>query len=125
MIYIACKQIVDEIHKDFKKTYMGVRTSGEIWDECMKAVNNPKLMNDIIYNNDDSGIPPVETFLASNTTLIGGFSDYEKRCIGAFWGFVFKFVFKCRTQIKNTPINIKGIDTASLYKDPVDDITVY
>ena len=66
MIYIACKQIVDEIHKDFKKTYMGVRTSGEIWDECMKAVNNPKLMNDIIYNNDDSGIPPVETYLASS-----------------------------------------------------------
>ena len=90
----------------------------------MKAVNDVSLMKKIIEQNN-KGIPQVKTFLNSSSALTGGFSSYEKRCIGAFWGFVFKFIFKYRTQIKNTPINIKGIDTASLYKDPVDDITVY
>ena len=124
MTYIDHRDIVAAINADFEKVYKGVRMSGVIFGECMKAVNDVSLMKKIIEQNN-KGIPQVKTFLNSSSALTGGFSSYEKRCIGAFWGFVFKFVFKCRTQIKNTPINIKGIDTASLYKDPVDDITVY
>ena len=124
MTYIDHRDIVAAINADFEKVYKGVRMSGVIFGECMKAVNNVRLMKNIIDQNN-TGIPPVKTFLDSSSALIGGFSSYEKSCIGAFWGFVFKFIFKYRTQIKNTPINIKGIDTASLYKDPVDDITVY
>ena len=124
MTYIDHIDIVDKINADFEKVYKGVRMSGVIFGECIKAVNNVSLMKNIIEQNN-KGTPPVKTFLDSSSVLTGVFSDYEKRCIGAFWGFVFKFVFKYRTQIKNTPINIKGIDTASLYKDPVDDITVY
>ena len=124
MTYIDHRDIVAAINADFEKVYKGVRMSGVIFDECMKAVNDVSLMKKIIEQNN-KGIPQVKTFLNSSSALTGGFSSYEKRCIGAFWGFVFKFVFKYRTKIKNTPINIKGIDTASLYKDPVDDITVY
>lgn len=124
MTYIDHRDIVAAINADFEKVYKGVRMSGVIFDECMKAVNDVSLMKKIIEQNN-TGIPPVKTFLDSSSVLTGGFSDYEKSCIGAFWGFVFKFVFNYRTKIKNTPINIKGIDTASLYKDPVDDITVY
>ena len=124
MTYIDHRDIVAAINADFEKVYKGVRMSGVIFGECIKAVNNVSLMKNIIDQNN-KGTPPVKTFLDSSSALTGGFSSYEKRCIGAFWGFVFKFIFKYRTQIKNTPINIKGIDTASLYKDPVDDITVY
>ena len=124
MTYIDHRDIVAAINADFEKVYKGVRMSGVIFGECMKAVNDVSLMKKIIEQNN-TGIPPVKTFLDSSSALTGGFSSYEKRCIGAFWGFVFKFIFKYRIQIKNTPINIKGIDTASLYKDPVDDITVY
>ena len=124
MTYIDHRDIVAAINADFEKVYKGVRMSGVIFGECMKAVNDVSLMKKIIEQNN-KGIPQVKTFLNSSSALTGGFSSYEKRCIGAFWGFVFKFIFKYRTQIKNTPINIKGIDTASLYKDPIDDITVY
>ena len=52
---IKCKDIVSKINDDFGnkyKPFSKFKDSGEIWDECMKAVNDPKLMNHIIFCND-------------------------------------------------------------------------
>lgn len=117
---ITCKDIVSKINDDFGnkyKPFSKFKDSGEIWDECMKAVNDPKLMNHIIFCNDVLKIPPVKVFLAANETLTGGFSVYDKKCIGAFWGFVFKFVFMYQSQKDSNPINLKGIKTATYFYD--------
>ena len=124
MTYIDHRDIVDKINADFEKVYKGVRMSGVIFGECMKAVNNVSLMKNIIEQNN-KGTPPVKTFLDSSSALTGGFSSYEKSCIGAFWGFIFQFVFNYKDKIKGVEIETKDIKTASLYKNPVDDITVY
>lgn len=120
MIYMKSQTIVNKINEGFEQHYKPFSTfknSGEIWDECINTVNNPELMNHIIFCNDVLGIPPVKTFLAANTTLTGSFSDIEKKSIGAFWGFVFKFVFNYKSQKDGVPVNIKSVKTATYYYD--------
>lgn len=120
MIYMKSYTIVDKINKDFGnhyKPFSNFKNSGVIWDECIKAVNDLELMNHIIFCNDVLEIPPVKTFLAANTTLTGPFSDIEKKSIGAFWGFIFKFVFNYKSQKDSVPVNLKSIKTATYYYD--------
>ena len=108
--------IITAITNSFQTTYQGVRMSGVVWNECMKAVSNVSLMNYIISQNN-VGIPPVKTFLDSSSALHGGFLNYEKQCLGKFWGFVFKFVFMYQSQKDSNPINLKGIKTATYFYD--------
>ena len=56
---IKCKDIVSKINDDFGnkyKPFSKFKDSGQIWDECIKAVNDPKLMNHIIFCNDVNNI---------------------------------------------------------------------
>ena len=114
MTYIDHRDIVAAINADFEKVYKGVRMSGVIFDECMKAVNDVSLMKNIIEQNN-KGFPPVKTFLNSSSALTGGFSSYEKSCIGAFWGFVFQFVLKVGKKGRSD-IYTKGIKSATYYE---------
>ena len=124
---ITCRQIVSKINNDFKDTYKGCSNFNSwlnIYNQCMKAVNDPNLMNLIIYRNDVFKIPPVKTFLENDTTLTGNFNEHQKKALGAFWGFVFKFVFNYQSQKENNPINIKGVKTASYFYNPKEKIWV-
>ena len=123
---MKCSEIIKEIDNNFEKKYKPFskfKNSGVIWDECIKAVNDVKLMNHIIFCNDVLRIPPVKVFLAANTTLTGDFTDLEKKSIGAFWGFVFKFVFMYGSQA-SSPVNMKGVRTATYFYDNVNAVDV-
>lgn len=113
--------IITAITNSFQTTYQGVRMSGVVWNECMKAVSNVSLMNYIISPNN-VGIPPVKTFLDSSSALHGGFLNYEKQCLGKFWGFVFQFVFKVAKKGR-AKINTKGVESATYY-EPYNDVVV-
>ena len=62
----------------------------------MQAATDKELLGHIVFCNDLFCIPPVKTFLEyfkNNLQEITGdknavLSDFQKRAIGAFWGFV-------------------------------------
>ena len=88
-----------------------------MWNECINAIKDTKLMNYIVFCNDVMKIPPVKTFLMANNNVVYPFSNEEKKAIGAFWGFVFKFVFGYTQQKDNVPINTKGVKKAACFYD--------
>ena len=117
---ITPAMIIDKINTEFGSTYRPFSNfvnSGDLWNECINAVNDVKLMNHIIFCNDTLKIPPVKVFLMANDSIVGDLTDTEKQFIGAFWGFVFKFVFHYRSQKDSVPINTKGIKKAAWFYD--------
>lgn len=112
--------IITKINSDFASAYKPFSNfpgSGLLWAECLNAINDVKLMNHIIFCNDIMQIPPVKVFLMANNNLNQQFTDFEKKAMGAFWGFVFKFVFGYRSQKENIPINTKGVKKATQFYD--------
>ena len=117
---ISTSSIIARIDSDFASVYKPFSKfsdSALIWTECLNTVNDVKLMNNIIFCNDVLQIPPVKVFLAANHNLNQQFTDLEKKSMGAFWGFVFKFVFEYRLQKDSVPINTKGVKKATYFYD--------
>ncbi len=101
------EEIVNKVTEEFSETYshfkdfQGKEEYRQYWDLCIKAVENEKLFSNIQFCNDIFQIPPVKTFLfVHRDELIEITGDpkaslkdkpFLKRCIGAFWGMVFKF----------------------------------
>ncbi len=60
------KQIEEDIIENFNKKYKAfgnfVNSKG-LWDDCISALRDATLMNNIIFCNDIHNIPPVHTFL--------------------------------------------------------------
>lgn len=118
---ISTSSIISAINSDFTQAYRpqsNFPNSGILWDECINAVGDVKLMNNIIFCNDVMKIPPVRTFLMANSTLTPPFSNEEKKAVGAFWGFVFKFIFNYNSQKDNVPVNTKSVKKAAYFEDP-------
>lgn len=113
---IDVKEIIRRLEADFKSTYRPYAyfTSNPLWIMCIETVKNVKLMNNIIFCNDVLLLPPVKVFLMSNNNLSDLTTDYEKKAIGAFWGFVFKFVFGYISQ-KEISISTKGVKSAAYF----------
>lgn len=112
--------IKSQINSDFTKVYRAQSNfpnSGYLWNECINTISNPTLMNNIIFCNDIMKIPPVKTFLISNENIIMELSNEEKKAIGAFWGFVFKYVLGYKNQKESVPVNTKGVKKASRFYD--------
>lgn len=123
----SSEEVISKINSDFTKVYKPQSKfpgSGAVWNECINTINDAKLMNNIIFCNDIMKIPPVKTFLMANTSIISSFSDTEKKSIGAFWGFVFKFVFGYTQQKNDVPINTKGIKKAAYFYDVKESIEI-
>lgn len=117
---IKTSNIKSKVDSDFTKIYRpqsNFPNSGALWDECINAIKNPVLMNNIIFCNDAMKIPPVKTFLMSSINIEGGLSNEEKKSIGAFWGFIFKNILGYKSQKENKPINTKGIKHATYFYD--------
>lgn len=124
---ITADSIKKAIHEDFSKKYKAFGDfidSGEIWDLCIGALDDTKLINNIIFCNDVHNIPPVNTFLkARGATEMRDLAELEKRSIGAFWGFVFKFVFGYRHQ-KSVAARVNTVKTATYFYDVADKVEV-
>ena len=123
---ICPSQIRREIEDRFSKTYKAFGEfvdSGELWDACIAAVQDVKLLGHIIFCNDIHQIPPVHTFLRANRAIRRDLSETEKRSVGAFWGFVFKFVFGYRNQ-KSVTARVNTVRTASYFFDPPEEIEI-
>jgi hypothetical protein len=86
-------------------------------------VGDTTLMGHIIFCNDIHQIPPVHTFLRANQKIRQDLSETEKRSVGAFWGFVFKFVFGYRNQ-KSVTARVNTVRTASYFFDAPEDIEI-
>ena len=124
---ISTSHIISKIDLDFAKTYKAQSNfvnSGKLWDACIETVQDPILMNHIILCNDSMKIPPVKIFLTVNTDIKVVQSAEEKQAIGAFWGFVFKFVLDYKSQKEGNEINIKGVKEATRFYETVDTVSV-
>ena len=107
------------------KAFSNFPQSGKVWDECLAAVQDAKLMNNLIFCNDVLQIPPVKVFLLANATIGGQLTDEEKKSIGAFWGFVFKFVFRYKNQ-KSVSVRVanNNLKSATYFFDCPQEIEV-
>ena len=108
-------EITQRIEEGFAQKYKAFSNfpqSGKVWDECLAAAQDAKLMNNLVFCNDVLQIPPVKVFLLANATIGGQLADEEKKSIGAFWGFVFKFVFGYKNQksvsVRDADNNLKS-----------------
>ena len=105
-------QRIEEGFAQKDKAFSNFPQSGKVWDECLAAAQDAKLMNNLVFCNDVLQIPPVKVFLLANATIGGQLADEEKKSIGAFWGFVFKFVFGYKNQksvsVRDADNNLKS-----------------
>ena len=121
-------EITKRIEAEFTQKYKAFSNfpqSGKVWDECLAAVQDAKLMNHLIFCNDVLQIPPVKVFLLANATIGGQLTDEEKKSIGAFWGFVFKFVFGYKNQ-KSVSVRVadNNLKSATYFFDCPQEIEV-
>jgi hypothetical protein len=123
---ICSSEIRREIDERFPSIYKAFGQfvgSGELWDACIAAVQDVKLLGHIIFCNDIHQIPPVHTFLRANKTIRRDLSETEKRSVGAFWGFIFKFVFGYRNQ-KSVTARVNTVRTASYFFDAPEEVEI-
>ena len=124
---ISTAKIQKEIRTNFARVYKAFGDfvdSGDIWDMCMDAICDARLMNHIIFCNDIHQIPPVNTFLeARGANTMRDLTELEKRSTGAFWGFVFKYVFGYRNQ-KSVAARVNTVKTATYFFDAAEKIDV-
>jgi hypothetical protein len=117
---LTSEKIETSLRNSFSKTYKAFGDfvdSGEIWELCISAVHDTTLMNHIIFCNDIHNIPPTNTFLkAKGAAKMRDLTELEKRSIGAFWGFVFKYVFGYRNQ-KSVAARVNTVKTATYFFD--------
>jgi len=123
---ISSRDIKSSIHEDFHKKYKAFGDfvdSGELWDMCLSTIFDVTLINSIIFCNDIHQIPPVNTFLKV-VQVSRDLTELEKRSVGAFWGFVFKFVFGYRNQ-KSVAARVNTVKTATYFYDVSESVSVY
>ena len=117
---ITANEIKKQVYESFSKRYKAFGDfvdSGELWDLCMAAVEDAALLNSMLFCNDVHQIPPANTFLKVQQMQIGrDLTELEKRSVGAFWGFVFKFVFGYRNQ-KIVAARVNTVKTATYFFD--------
>jgi hypothetical protein len=122
---ITTKDILDKIENEFShayKPFSKFKNSGELWNKCVEVIKDEDLMNKIIFANDILSVPPVEVFDRINSTISIN-SDFEKKALGSFWGFVFKFVFGYKNQ-RSKSITTNNIRTATYFYDKPEKINV-
>ena len=126
-VKINAEEIKAAVYEDFSRIYKAFGNfvdSGDVWDLCMDTISDTSLMNSIIFCNDIHQIPPVNTFLkARGAEKMKDLTELEKRSIGAFWGFVFKYVFCYRNQ-KSVAARVNTVKTATYFFDSAEQIEV-
>ncbi|VFB17399.1 Uncharacterised protein [Urinicoccus massiliensis] len=117
---IKTSQIIDEINSNFAKTYKNATNfvdSGEFWNFCMKTIEDPISLGNIVFAND-MGVPPVKSLLTIYERTCSPERDFtatESQCMGALMGFVFKFVLDYKDQNERCSVNKLGVITATKF----------
>ena len=124
MLQISVKEIETELYAGFSGRYkaFGGFIDTEYWNACMAAVQDATLLSHIIFCNDIMNIPPTHTFLRARP-IETPLEEYDKRAIGAFWGYVFKFVFGYTHQ-KSVTARVNTVRTASYFSDPLGSVEI-
>lgn len=120
---VTTTQIEETLYKDFSRKYkaFGGFIGSAYWDQCLAAVKDEVLLGHILFCNDVLQVPPTHTFLRARP-IAEALSEFDKRAIGAFWGFLFKFVFGYGGQ-KSVTAKVNTVRTASYFyaaKEPVE-----
>lgn len=88
------KGIIETIERDFAVEYKPFAKyqleNLPLYAACIDFINNTDMMNKMIFANDYLEIPPVKTFIACKKEVCKTLSDYDKKFLGAFWGFLFR-----------------------------------
>lgn len=117
------KQIEEKLYEGFSSKYkaFGGFIDSEYWQCCLAAVKDETLLGHIIFCNDVLRIPPTHTFLRARP-IAEELSEFDKRAIGAFWGYVFRFVFGYNFR-ENVTARVNSVRTATVFsgiKEPVE-----
>ena len=83
------KGIIETIERDFAIEYKPF-AKYPLYVACIDFINNADVMNKMIFANDYLEVPPVKTFLCYKKEISKTLSDYDKKFLGAFWGFLFR-----------------------------------
>ena len=88
------KGIIETIERDFAIEYKPFAKYQleklPLYVACIEFINNTDVMNKMIFANDYLEVPPVKTFLCYKKEISKTLSDYDKKFLGAFWGFLFR-----------------------------------
>lgn len=90
------KGILETIERDFSIEYKPFAKYQleklPLYTLCVESISNHDFMNKVIFANDYLEVPPVKSFAAYNKedTTFKSLTDYDKKYLGAFWGFVFR-----------------------------------
>ncbi len=104
---------INNRHHPFNELEIG---KGSLWNKCMAVIEDPDLMNKMIFCNDVLQIPPVKVFLSlpQEKQVTTNLSLKDRRFLTALFDYLFKFVFEY--QEKHTKrIDIRGLGTAAYY----------
>lgn len=109
------KHIEEKLYEGFSSKYkaFGGFIDSEYWHRCLAAVRDDVLLGHIIFCNDVLQIPPTHTFLRARP-MQKELTEFEKRAVGAFWGYVFKFVFGYQSQ-RSVTTHVNSVRTASYF----------
>ena len=124
-------EILSRFNDEFLKMYTNQssfcndESNAPLKDLCILAASDTELLGHIVFCNDVFKIPPVKTFLEvykEELVKITGdeasiLSDFQKRAIGAFWGFVFKGILGYSLS-KNVTVSLNKmfrVSTASYF----------
>lgn len=110
------------IDNDFPATYRNATpfvSSGPLWDFCMRTIDDPITMSNIVFANDLE-IPPVKSLLllyqrAMSPATNFQFTGQESQFMGALMGFVFKHVLSYQGQKERCAVNQYGVKTATRF----------
>lgn len=121
---ITSHAIERSIYEGFSMRYksFGNFVDSKYFQACLAAVRDEELLSHIIFCNDVLGNPPVNTFLRARPVQTD-LEDYEKRAIGAFWGYVFKYVFLYANQ-KSVAARVNTVRTATYYLNPPEAVKI-
>lgn len=123
---IIISQLKKELREEFPKVYKAQGNfvdSGDLWDKCITTISNVELFKNIKFANDVLRVPPVKVFLLVHDDDFSHLTDNDKKNLGAFWGYVFKFGLKYKNQ-KSTSISTKGVKSATYFFDAEADIEI-
>lgn len=127
MLTFTPQEIIDSINQGFAIVYRPFakfkQDSPEVWDRCIQSIKDTQLLQTIIFCNDNFQIPPVDTQFAAIKNWNYQLSDFEKKAIGGFWGYVFKNIFqyaKQKQRLAKSPL----FRYATYFAEPADEITI-
>lgn len=117
---LTTDEILVQIRDNFSRRYksFGGFKTNKYYQVCLEAVKDEELLSHIIFCNDVLQIPPAKTFLCAKLPA-EQLGNYEKRAIGALWGFVFTSVFKYRNK-RSVTTNMASPRTATYYFEPLE-----